>query len=57
MFNYDAETLGEAVEPTWTFTEYILEREKNFSKFLYGLLGSAVTIIGGLIGALITALI
>ena len=56
-FNNDAELLGEAVEPTSSFTEYIIEREKNFSKFLYGLLGSGVAVVGGLIGALITALV
>ena len=57
IYNYDAETVGDSFEPTDLFTDYILEREKNFSKFLYGLIGSVIAVAGGLIGALITALV
>lgn len=57
VFNENADTFGEAVDPTSSFTEYIIEREKTLSKFLSGLIGSALTIFGGLVGALITALV
>ena len=53
----NAETVGEAFEPTELFTDYVLDREKNYSKFLYGLIGSGIAVLGGLIGALITALV
>lgn len=53
----DAETLAEAFSVSKHFADYVLEQEKGFTKFLYGLIGSCITVVGGLIGALIAALL
>lgn len=53
----EAETLGEAFSISKHFSDYVVEQEKGFTKFLYGLIGSGLAVFGGLIGALITALV
>lgn len=55
--NYSASTLEEFVEVTETFSNYVLSQETAKKKFLYGAIGSAITVVGGLIGALIAVLI
>lgn len=51
--NPDAEYYYEFIDITEKYSDYIIEQEKNHDKFLHGLLGSAFTIIGGIIGAII----
>lgn len=53
IFDYNANTLGEGVTTTEKFADYILSKESNSSKFLHGLIGSIVTVVGGVIGAVI----
>lgn len=53
--NLDADNFGEAFSSTILFSDYIIERENRFSKFIYGLTGSVLTVVGGVIGALIAA--
>ncbi len=48
---------GNYLQTTEIYADYILKNENNRSKFIYGLVGSAITVIGGLIGALITAFV
>lgn len=49
-------TISENIVISTAFADYVIEQEQAKRKFLYGLAGSGLTIIGGLIGALITAL-
>lgn len=50
-------TIGNAFNFSSSFSEYVIEADSKKNKFVYGLIGSIVTVIGGLIGALITSLL
>lgn len=54
-FNDEAETLSEYVELSTEFADYHLGKEKAWIKFIYATIGSVLTVVGGIIGALITA--
>lgn len=49
--------MGDAIQITKAFSEYCTKRESLTQKFIHALIGSIITVFGGLIGALITALI
>lgn len=51
------DTISQNIIITSVFANYVVDQEKGKQKFLYGLWGSIITIVGGLIGALITAFI
>ena len=55
--NENAMSYEEMFSTTKLFAEYVLKIEDDFIKFKYGLIGSVITIVGGLIGALIAALL
>ncbi len=55
--NDNESDFGNYLQTTEIYADYILKNENNRSKFIYGLVGSAITVIGGLIGALITAFV
>lgn len=57
VINPEASTMENFVEVSENFSDYIISQESTKKKFVYGLIGSAVTVGGGLIGALIAALL
>ncbi len=55
--NDNESQLCKFIQPTEKFADYILKNENNRIKFIYGLIGSGITVVGGLIGALISAIV
>lgn len=56
IFDNQANKIGEAFEISTAFTDHVIKNDTQRKKFLYGLIGSVFTIVGGIIGALIAAL-
>lgn len=55
LFDDQAATIGEAFEVSKEFTDYVIKNDAKKRQFLYGLIGSLCTIVGGIVGALIAA--